>query len=159
MSDTTIPAPGFPTPEAMPGAAPAPGGMTSPLPKSRNPIVVWLLLPIVTLGIYNLVWYYKINKDTQFNPRTSVDPAKALLTLMFGGIVIIPPFVSIKRTGDRIAAAQRAAGLAPTCNGVVGLLLMFVFHLGQLYYQAEMNKVVAAYPGATAGTPVPLRAA
>ncbi|MBJ7352444.1 MAG: DUF4234 domain-containing protein, partial [Rhodococcus sp.] len=26
--------------------------------KRRNPVVVWILLPLITLGIYHFVWYY-----------------------------------------------------------------------------------------------------
>jgi hypothetical protein len=33
-----------------------PPGMT------RSPIAVWLFLPIVTLGIYTLVWRHKLNR-------------------------------------------------------------------------------------------------
>lgn len=62
------------------------------------------------------------------------------------------------RTGQRIVDAQRAAGLAPTCTPVLGLLLGFFFGLYVLYYQAELNKIADAYPGAVAGQQVPLRA-
>ncbi|GLY31979.1 hypothetical protein Kisp02_53440 [Kineosporia sp. NBRC 101731] len=63
--------------------------------------------------------------------------------MTFGAFVVVPPFVSIYRTGQRIADAQKAAGLPPTCNGVLGLLLIFVFGTFPLYYQSEMNKVAS----------------
>lgn len=124
--------------------------------KKRNIIAVWLGLPIITLGIYRFVWYFKIHKEMKaFDERQPIKPGGSLCTLIFGSLLIIPPFVSIFNTGKRIANAQRAAGLEPTCSGGIGLLLMFVAGLGTLYYQMELNKVVDRY-GAAEGTQVPL---
>lgn len=130
----------------------------APLPKRRNVVGVWLGLPLITLGIYGFVWYYKINKETRFNPRTQVSPGIALLTVALGWILIVPPFVSVYKTGQRISDAQRAAGIGPSCNGAIGIVLMFFFGLWTLYYQAELNKIPAAYESAAAGQLVPLRA-
>ncbi|MEU7042279.1 DUF4234 domain-containing protein [Streptomyces varsoviensis] len=125
--------------------------------KRRVPLGVWLGLPLITLGIYSLVWYYKVNKEiAEFDSRRHVSPVGALLAITIGGFVIIPPFVSVFNTGKRIAEAQRAAGLTPTCSAGIGLLLMFVLGLYPLYYQIELNKIVDHYNQATPGTQVPL---
>ena len=71
---------------------------------------------------------------------------------------IIAPLISYNNTGNRIADAQRAAGLQPTCSSVVGLLLTFVFGLQSLYYQMELNKITARYNDVEQGTVVPLAA-
>ncbi len=31
--------------------------------KNRNAILVWIVWPILTLGIYHFVWYHKIHDD------------------------------------------------------------------------------------------------
>src|ERR1700733_5163944 len=67
----------------------------SPLPKRRNVVLVWLVWPLLTLGIYHLVWYYKINRETNFNPNTKTAPFVSLIAVMFGWILIVPPFVSV----------------------------------------------------------------
>jgi Domain of unknown function (DUF4234) len=144
-------------PAMPPGGVPAQYGGTAPLPKRRNVFAVWLGLPIITLGIYSLVWWYKVNRETRFNPRTRVSPFVSLIAVTLGAILIIPVFVSVYRTGQRIADAQRAAGLPSTCIPVVGLVLAFFFSLFTLYYQSEMNKIVDAYPGGVTGQQVPLR--
>ncbi len=122
------------------------------LPKRRNPFAAWIGLPLITLGIYHLVWYYKINAETQFSARVKVNPALAVIAILFW----LPGLVSYWRTGVRIAEAQRAAGLQPTCSGGLGMCLQ-LFSFGTLYYQFQMNRVVDAYPGATIGDRVPVR--
>lgn len=138
------------------GAAPMGGGSVQM--KRRNPVLVWIVWPVLTLGIYSLVWYYKIHKEMlRFDPRQPINPTGSLLTIMFGWIIIVPPFVSYFNTAGRIANAQRAAGLAPTANGWIGFILLFIFGLTPLYYQMELNKIVDRY-GVSEGAPVALAA-
>jgi hypothetical protein len=121
--------------------------------KRRDPFAVWLL-SIITFGIYGLVWYYKINREAR-DLGAGTSPGTSLLAITLGGFIIVPPFVSIYNTGDRIAASQRAAGIAPTCNPLVGLLLwIFVFSTGSVYYQAEMNKIWDYYGNPQEGSTV-----
>ncbi|MFI6833066.1 MULTISPECIES: DUF4234 domain-containing protein [unclassified Kribbella] len=125
--------------------------------KQRNPVGVWLGLPLITFGIYHLVWYYKIHAEmAQFDRRRVVPVAGPMLVLLLLGWTIIAPLVSYFNTGGRIANSQRAAGLPVTCSGGVGLLLMFVFGLGTLYYQSELNKVTASYGAAPQNAQIPL---
>ena len=118
--------------------------MTGRAGKTRNIFLVWLIWPFITLGIYHLVWWYKINREARdFDARIEVNPALSVLALALGWIIIVPPFVSVYRTGERIAQMQEAAALQRSCNGVIGLIGMFVVSLQSLYYQAELNKIWA----------------
>ncbi len=133
---------------------PAPTGLAV---KRRNPVGVWLGLPLITLGIYTYVWYYKIHREmAEFDRRRGVPVAGPMLVLLFLGWTLVAPLVSLYNTGNRIADAQRTAGLRPTCSAGIGLLLCFVFGLVSLYYQGELNKIADAY-GAPAGTEIALR--
>ena len=132
-----------------------PSPVTGLAGKRRNPVAVWLLAPI-TFGIYGLVWYYKINREAR-DMGIESNPGNSLLAITLGAFIIVPPFVSIFRTGERIAACQRSAGIAPTCNPVAGLLLwIFVFGTGSLYYQSEMNKIWDYYGNPQEGSAVPV---
>jgi len=133
--------------------------------KRRNPVGIWLGLPLITFGIYHLVWYYKIHREmAEFDRRREVPIAGPMLVLLFLSWTLVAPLVSYFNTGKRIAAAQRAAGLPVSCSAGIGLLLCFLLGLHTLYYQAELNKVVDSYgaPKAprwpyAASSPRPLR--
>ena len=73
----------------------------------------------------------------------AVEPVLSLLAITVGWIIIVPPFVSIYRTGERIAQMQEDADMERTCNGWIGLVLSFFFGLYSLYYQYELNRIWA----------------
>lgn len=138
------------------GAAQPPAAMGL-LFKQRSPVMTWLVFPIITLGIYTFVWYYKIHKEmAEFDRRRQAPVAGPMLVLLFLSWTVIAPLVSFYNTGQRIQDAQRASGLQPTCSPIVACLLTFVFGLNVLYMQAELNKIVDRYPGAHEGAQVPL---
>ncbi len=142
--------------DLQPAAA---GQLTGVAMKSRGSVAVWLGLPLITLGIYHLVWYYKIHKELQeFDRRRVLSPAGSVLVLIFLGWTVIAPLISFHNTGKAIANAQRAAGRPVTCSPAVCWLLAFVFGLNVWYMQRELNQVVDAYPGAAPGTEVALLA-
>lgn len=144
-------------------AAPAAPVDTGPTPtaesvqmKHRNTIAVWIGLPLITLGIYGLVWYYKIHKEmAAFDRRTTIPVVGPMLILLLLGWTVIAPIISFHNTGKYIRDAQRAAGLPETCNPLLCWLLMFAFGLNTWYMQTELNKVVDHY-GVEAGSPVRL---
>jgi len=80
---------------------------------------VWAvaLLPIITLGIYLLVWWYKINRELRdYGDSKGYDlgqsPTNSLLALFPGGFIIIPPLVSYWRGTHRVQGAARLARTA-----------------------------------------------
>jgi hypothetical protein len=126
--------------------------------KERGPWAVFFL-SIVTLGIYYLVWYYKVNReirdfgaavsrrtmDPRVAERTAVSPGGAVVAITLGAFLIIPPFVSTWRTGRRIRAAQEAVDLPdPMSVGMffVLYLLALVFLPFEITYaQANLNRL------------------
>lgn len=120
--------------------------------KLRNPWAV-LLFTVITLGIYYLIWYYKVNREmSDWGARNSVDigtsPGMSVIAVTLGGLLIIPPFVSIWGTGKRMQLTQRAADV----QGGSGLL-WFVLHLvpvislfAPVYLQYQLNKAWETRP-------------
>ncbi|MFC9893489.1 DUF4234 domain-containing protein [Nocardia sp. NPDC127579] len=108
----------------------------------RNPLLTWLVFPLITLGIYFLVWYYKIHREmADLRRDTDAPVAGPMLVMIFLGWTGIGALISFWRTGSRIAQAQESAGLEATCKPVIGFLLNLVLGLGILYYQQELNKI------------------
>ena len=79
--------------------------------KVRNPWAV-ALLPIITLGIYHLVWWYKINKELKaYGEAKGYDlgqnPTNSVLALFPGGIIVIPALITYWRGTKRVMGASR----------------------------------------------------
>ncbi len=107
--------------------------------KRRNPWGVFGL-SIVTIGVYFLVWWYKINNELK-NYGIENDPAVATLAVSLGGFIIVPPFVSWYKTADRILKAQDKAGASERIAPILGLLLYIVVSVFAIpYYQSQLNK-------------------
>jgi hypothetical protein len=114
--------------------------------KHRNVFLVWLVWPLITLGIYHLYWWYKVNDEARrLDSSINVNPVLSLLALFPGAFIIVPPFVTVYRTGNRIRSMQRAAGITPSVLPIVGVLLMFVISAYDLYYQIILNAIWSAY--------------
>ncbi|MEX2540082.1 MAG: DUF4234 domain-containing protein [Actinomycetota bacterium] len=108
--------------------------------KRRNPWGVFLL-SLVTIGVYFLVWWYKINNELK-NFGIANDPAVATLAVSIGGFILVPPFVSYYKTADRILKAQERSGATERIAPILALLLYIVVNFFAIpYYQSQLNKV------------------
>ena len=68
--------------------------------KRRNPFLVWLDWPLITLGIYHLYWWYKINDEARrLDQSINVDRVMSLLASIPGGLIIVPAFVTEQPNG------------------------------------------------------------
>jgi uncharacterized protein YacL len=118
--------------------------------KRRNPWGVFLL-SFITLGIYHFVWWYKINNEMN-NYGVENNPTTATLAITLGAFVIVPPFVSIYKTADRIRMTQERAVATERMIAVLGLVLFLVVgSFAVVYYQSQLNKAwdsLAQAPGA-----------
>ena len=142
-------------PEAVPVAATSPAvtpqpvtATGSPVGKTRHPWGVWGL-SVITLGIYFLYWYYKVNSELkEYDRSIEVEPGLAVLAQF----VPIVSLVSIWNTGGRIAQAEHKAASSDGTSPLIGLLLMFVAGAGVIYYQSQLNKLWAIHGSPEAGT-------
>src|SRR5918912_4138158 len=118
------------------------------------------LLPIVTLGIYHLVWWYRVNRELRdFGRARGYDlgqnPTASLLALFPGGLIVVPALVSYWRGTKRMQGAARIAGVEPA-NGWITLVLFVVISLAAWgYLQSEMNKVWRREAEPLPGQPAP----
>jgi len=113
--------------------------------KIRSPWAV-ALLPIITLGIYHLVWWYKVNKELKaYGESKGYDlgqnPTNSLLALFPGGLIVIPALITYWRGTKRVQGAAKVAGREPV-NGWIALVLYLVVSLGLwAYLQFSLNQI------------------
>jgi hypothetical protein len=121
----------------VPTAAPPVHAAVGPLGKDRSPAAV-LGLSIVTLGIYYLVWYGKINGEIKrHDADIKVTPGLAVLAAM------IPIFniVSAYSTAARIRQMQLDEGATDTISPIVALLLFLFLGIGfPLYIASQLRE-------------------
>jgi drug/metabolite transporter (DMT)-like permease len=122
----------FPPPATV-GATGRPVGGASSLGKDRSPAAV-LGLAIITLGIYYLVWYYKINAEIRrHDPDIKVSPGLAV----FAMFIPIANWVGAYSTAARIRQMQLDHGATQTISPVVALLLFMFLGIGYPLYIAS----------------------
>jgi len=107
------------------------------LGKDRSPASV-LGLSIITLGIYYLVWYYKVNDEIRkHDPSINVKPGWAVVALF----VPICNLVSGYSTAARIRQMQLDEGATQTISPIVALLLQIFLGIGYpLYIASQMRE-------------------
>jgi hypothetical protein len=135
--------------------------------KVRSPWAA-ALLPIITLGIYHLVWWYKVNKELKLYGEAKgsdlgQSPTTSLLALFPGAIILVPPLVSYWRGTERVMGAARLAGGEPV-NGWISILLYLIIPPAfWAYLQDSLNHIweqdaeAPGYeaPATTGGEPPP----
>ena len=132
--------------------------------KIRSPWAA-ALLPIVTLGIYYFVWYYKINREmkdlgqARGSDELGDSPGTSLLAVTLGALIIVPAIISTVHTAQRVQRAQRLVGLDQQLNGWLGLVLYLIITPAfWAYEQSELNKAwrnQGDVPQVTASPPAP----
>jgi Ca2+/Na+ antiporter len=134
-------------------------GDTGAKAKIRHPLLAFALV-FLTLGIYYLVWYYKVNRElrdlgraTGNEERLGRHPFTSLAAITLGWLLLVPPFVSFYRTMQRIEAAQELRWtrqrVSPTLAFVLYVIGLFALPFEVIYAQSEMNRVWREEPGRT----------
>jgi Zn-dependent protease with chaperone function len=113
--------------------------------KVRNPWAV-ALLPFVTLGIYHLVWWYRINRELRdYGEAKGHDlgqnPTNSLLALFPGAIIVVPALITYWRGTKRVMAACGIAGKEPPNGWIAIILYLILAPAFWAYLQVSLNNV------------------
>ena len=127
--------------------------------KIRNPWAV-ALLPLITLGIYHLVWWYRINREMRdYGQARGYDlgqnPTNSLLALFPGAIIIVPALVTYWRGTKRAMGASRLAGQEPVNGWIAIILYLLLAPALWAYIQISLNKVWLAEADSVEGEAIP----
>ncbi|HEX8753356.1 MAG TPA: DUF4234 domain-containing protein [Solirubrobacterales bacterium] len=113
--------------------------------KQRN---LWAvaLLPFITLGIYHLVWWYRINRELRdYGQAKGQDlgqsPVNSLLALFPGGIIVIPALITYWRGAKRVQAASGLAGKEPLNGWIAIILYLLLAPALWAYIQSSLNAI------------------
>jgi hypothetical protein len=113
--------------------------------KVRNPWAV-ALLPFVTLGIYHLVWWFRVNKEMKaYGESLGYDlgrnPTNSLLALFPGGLIVLPALVTYWKGTVRVQGTEALADREPL-NGFLVLVLWLIIQPAMwAYLQVSLNHV------------------
>jgi len=124
----------------------------------RHPLGV-LGLSIITLGIYFFVWYYKINDEVRrFENDQTISPTRSLMAMIFGWLIIVPPFIAMYNTAKHVQDMEGRLGIQQTVEPALTIVILVLFSLGNgVYVQEHMNRAWgAASARVTAPPPMPL---
>lgn len=109
--------------------------------KKRNPIIVWLLLPIITFGIYHFVYIYNISQELNQVTTDNDLPKLQYLTL----IAIFVPFgncYSFYKIAQRINYLESYYNVEYNkCDASLACVLVFCFSFQVVYIQSHLNKL------------------
>jgi hypothetical protein len=127
--------------------------------KIRSPWAA-ALLPIITLGIYHLVWWYRINREMRdYGKAKGYDlgqnPTNSVLALFPGGLIIVPALVSYWRGTKRVMGASRLAGQEPLSGWIAIILYLLIAPALWAYIQVSLNHAWEAEADPIEGQPAP----
>jgi hypothetical protein len=115
--------------------------------KIRNPLGV-VGLSLVTLGIYYVYWYFQVNNElsnlgeSRGTDELGTAPTKSLLAMVPGFLLIIPPFVSLYHTCQRINRGQKLTGEGVGLNAPLAFVLsVLVGPVGMFLMQGSLNHI------------------
>lgn len=107
----------------------------------RHPLGV-LGLSFITLGIYFFYWYYKVNDEVRLVERDeSISPTRSLMAMLFGWIIIVPPFIAMWNTAKHVEQLEERVGVRHSIDPAIALVIMVVFaFVNTTYVQEHLNR-------------------
>jgi hypothetical protein len=108
----------------------------------RNPLGV-LGLSFITLGIYFFYWYYKINDELRrFERDETISATRSLMAVLFGWIIIVPPFIALYNTATHIHDAEQRLGVQPQLEPALVIVIMLIISIANgVYIQEHQNRI------------------
>jgi Domain of unknown function (DUF4234) len=108
----------------------------------REPLGV-LGLSFITLGIYFLYWYFKVNEELKrFEHDESMSPTRSLMALLFGWIIIVPPFIAMYNTAKHLRTIEERMGITAQLEPALVIVIMILVNIGNgLYIQEHLNRI------------------
>ena len=123
----------------------------------RNPLGV-LGLTFITFGIYAFYWYYTINDELRrFERDETISPTRSLMAVLFGWIIIVPPFIALYNTAKHVQTAEQRLGIQPQLEPALVIVIMLIISIANgVYIQEHQNRIWDRAGGAVPPPPPPV---
>jgi hypothetical protein len=115
-------------------------------------------LTVITLGIYGVVWYRRVNEELRSYGRAYRDdalaasnPERSALALVPGFLLgLIPPLVSAYGFAGRVRKAERYGQSELTSGWLVATMIVSIIFIPAIpgYVQSSLNELWKRYPDA-----------
>ena len=117
----------------------------------RNPLGV-LGLSFITLGIYFFYWYYQVNDELRrFERDETISPVRSLMAIIFGWIIIVPPFIAMYNTAKHAQGVEQRLVVQPQLEPALVIVIMLFVSIGNgVYVQEHLNRIWDRASGAAA---------
>jgi hypothetical protein len=114
----------------------------------REPLGV-LGLSVITFGIYFFYWYYQVNDELRrFERDDTISPTRSLMAILFGWLIIVPPFIAFYNTALHVQAVERRRSLAPAIEPALVIVILLLVAVGNgVYLQEHLNRIWASGSG------------
>jgi hypothetical protein len=127
--------------------------------KIRSPWAV-ALLPIITLGIYHLVWWYRIHQELRDYGRgkgydLGQNPTNSVLALFPGSLIVVPALITYWRGTKRVQQAARVGGQQPLSGWIALILYVLLAPAFWAYLQVSLNELWRTEGCAAGQAPLP----
>ena len=108
----------------------------------RDPLGV-LGLSFITFGIYFLYWYYKVNDELRrFERDETISPARSLMAMIFGWVIIVPPFIAMFNTAKHVWTVEERLAIQPQLEPALVIVIMLFVAIGNgIYIQEHLNRI------------------
>jgi len=108
----------------------------------RNPLGV-LGLSVITIGIYFFYWYWKVNDElSAFTHDDAISPTRSLMAILFGWIIIVPPFIAIYNTAKHVQGQEQRLEIQPQLEPALAIVFLLIVSIANgLYFQEHLNRI------------------
>jgi hypothetical protein len=98
---------------------------------------------VITLGIYFLYWFWKINDELRLYKRDeSISPTRSLMAMLFGWLIIVPPFIAMYNTSKHVQDAEQRLGVQPQLEPALTIVFLLIVAIGNtIYVQEHLNRI------------------
>jgi predicted transporter len=85
-----------------------------------------------------------------------MSPTRSLMAMIFGWLIIVPPFIAMYNTAKHVQAMETRLGVGQTVEPALTVVLMFVFLIGNgIYVQEHLNRAWDAAASSAPAQPSP----